>query len=304
MDTSSGKNDQCHTSQRTRCAITKLRFKKRNSLLYKSGVEYGDWCLNHVENCAHGCRFPCYAMMMAKRFGKIKSYADWLKPILVENSLELLDKEIPKYKKSIKFVHLCFSTDPFMVGYPEIERMTLKIIEKLNANGVKATVLTKGILPAVLTDTRKFSPENEYGITLVSLNEDFRKRFEPNTSPYADRLKALKKLSDAGFKTWISMEPYPTPNLDNTAEKEFGKLLNSVKFVNKIIFGKLNYNVESSLFADNKGFYDKRAREVTDFCSRYDIECHIKFGTQPVDNKKTSLLFKKAPVEACPLVCA
>ena len=65
---------------------------KRKSLLYKSGVEYADFCLNHVEGCSHGCKFPCYAFNMAKRFGKVQTYAEWIKPKLVENSLELLDK--------------------------------------------------------------------------------------------------------------------------------------------------------------------------------------------------------------------
>ena len=80
----------------------------RRSLLYKSGVEYADFCLNHVEGCAHGCKYPCYAMQMARRFGRVKTYKDWLKPKLVSNALELLDKEIPLYKGQIKFVHLCF----------------------------------------------------------------------------------------------------------------------------------------------------------------------------------------------------
>ena len=31
---------------------------KRKTLLYKSGVEYADYCLNHVEGCSHGCKFP------------------------------------------------------------------------------------------------------------------------------------------------------------------------------------------------------------------------------------------------------
>ncbi len=270
---------------------TKLRYKQRNSLLYKSGVEYGDWCLNHVENCAHGCRFPCYAMMMAKRFGKIRTYEDWLCPILVENSLELLDKEIPKYKKDIDFVHLCFSTDPFMCDYPEIHDMTLKIIEKLNQNGIKVTVLTKGILPVELTDLKKYSSKNEYGITLVSLNEEFRKKFEPNTSKYEERLQALKKLHQSGLKTWISMEPYPIPDLDK--KQDLQKLLEAVKFVDKIIFGKLNYNVESSRYEGGADFYQKCANEVIEFCKKNNIEYHIKFGTQTEDNIKTKKLFKK-----------
>ena len=120
-------------------------------------------------------------MMMAKRFGKAKTYEEWCDPKLVENSLEILDKEIPKLKNKIKSVQLCFTTDPFMYGYDEIKELSLKIIEKLNNNGIKCTALTKGILPIELA---KYSKENEYGITLVSLSEEFRKEMEPNTAPF------------------------------------------------------------------------------------------------------------------------
>ena len=148
---------------------------ERKSLLYKSDVEYADFCLNYVEGCSHGCNFPCYAFMLAKRFGKVKKYEDWIKPKLVENALELLDKEIPKYRGKINFVHLCFMTDPFMYGYKEVKDLTLKIIEKLNKNSIKCTVLTKGIYPKALTNN-KFDNLNEYGITLVSLNNKFKKK--------------------------------------------------------------------------------------------------------------------------------
>src|SRR3989338_465335 len=87
---------------------------KKKTLLYKSGVEYADFAINHALGCSHGCRFPCYAMMIAKRYGKVRNYNDWIKPKIVSNALELLDKEIPRYKNKIKFVHLSFMTDPFM----------------------------------------------------------------------------------------------------------------------------------------------------------------------------------------------
>ncbi|MCX7911219.1 MAG: radical SAM protein, partial [Endomicrobia bacterium] len=45
---------------------------ERKSLLYKTEVEYGDWTINHIIGCKHGCKFPCYAMMMAKKFGWVK----------------------------------------------------------------------------------------------------------------------------------------------------------------------------------------------------------------------------------------
>ena len=77
---------------------------KRKSMLYKTGVEYGDYTMNHVLGCSHGCQYPCYAMMIAKRYGRVKSYEDWCEPRLVENALELLDREILKLKDKIKII--------------------------------------------------------------------------------------------------------------------------------------------------------------------------------------------------------
>ena len=62
----------------------------RKTMLYQTGVEYGDYTMNHVQGCAHGCKFPCYAFLMKKRFGQIKNYEEWLEPCLVSNTLELL----------------------------------------------------------------------------------------------------------------------------------------------------------------------------------------------------------------------
>lgn len=266
---------------------------KRKSLLYKSGVEYADFCLNHVEGCSHGCLYPCYAYQMARRFGKIKSYSEWIKPKLVSNALELLDKEIQKYGDKINFVHLCFMTDPFMYKNKEIENMTLKIIEKLNKNNIRSTVLTKGVYPKALDNREKYGISNEYGITLVSLNEEFKKEYEPNSADYDERVKSLKYLHDKGLKTWVSIEPYPTPNIDS--KQDLPKLLDKVKFVDCIIFGKLNYNVVSSKFKENEEFYEKCASQVINFCRKNGMDYHIKCGTQEVYNKKTEALFNKKP---------
>ena len=179
-----------------------LKFMERKSMLYKTGVEYGDYTMNHVQGCSHGCKYPCYAFLMAKRFGKVHSYEEWCSPILVSNTLELLDKEIPHLKAKIQSVQLCFTTDPFMYGYHKITEMSLKAIQKLNANGIKCTALTKGLLPIELAN---LSRKNEYGITFVSLDETYRARMEPGAASYRERLNALKALHDAGCKTWVSI---------------------------------------------------------------------------------------------------
>ena len=245
----------------------------RKSMLYKTGVEYGDYTLNFVQGCAHGCKYPCYAFLLKKRFGQIKSYEEWLKPYLVLNTLEILDREIPRLKDKIKSVQLCFTTDPFMVGYPEIEKMSLDVIKKLNTAGIMCTVLTKGILPIGLA---KYSRKNEYGITLISLDEEYRKKMEPGATPYADRLKALKNLHDKGCKTWVSVEPYPTPNL---IDQDLKKILKATSFVDKIIFGRTNYNREVSAYIQHKAFYNECATQVMQFCKKEGISYHIKDRT-------------------------
>ena len=245
----------------------------RKSMLYKTGVEYGDFTMNHALGCSHGCKFPCYAFLMKKRFGQVKTYDEWIEPKIVSNTLELLDREIPRLKDKIKSVHLCFSTDPFMYGVDEICDLSIAAIRKLNDANIKCTVLTKGVLPIELADLSK---ANEYGITLVSLDEDFRARYEPHAAPYAERIQALKLLHERGCKTWVSMEPYPTPNL---IEQKLSDVLDAVSFVDKIIFGRTNYSREVSAYVEHKVFYNACAVEVVNFCEARNINYHIKAGT-------------------------
>lgn len=250
---------------------------QRKSMLYQTGVEYGDYTMNHVLGCAHGCNYPCYAYLQKKRFKQVKDYANWCEPYLVSNTIELLTKEIPRYKRKIKSVHLCFTTDPFMYEYDEVIEMSLNAIELLNKHGIKCTVLTKGILPLELANKLRYPAENEYGITLVSLNEAFRKKMEPNTSQFEDRINALKKLSDLGCKTWVSMEPYPTPNI---CKQDLSIILERISFVDKIIFGRMNYNSDVRKgYPDHKNFYNEVAKEVVSFCEKKGIDYHIKKKT-------------------------
>ncbi|NLE04243.1 MAG: radical SAM protein [Crenarchaeota archaeon] len=245
----------------------------RKTMLYKTGVEYGDYTMNHVQGCAHGCKYPCYAFLQKKRFGQIATYEEWLEPYLVSNTLEILDREIPRLKAKIKSVQLCFTTDPFMYGYDDIKQMTLAAIKKLNAAGIKCTVLTKGLLP---TELAECSNDNEYGITLVSLDEGYRERIEPGAAPYVQRLASLRVLHEAGFKTWVSIEPYSTPNI---ITQDINKILEAVSFTDKIIFGRTNYSKDITAYKQHKQFYNEQVAVVIKFCEDRNIYYHIKEGT-------------------------
>jgi DNA repair photolyase len=260
----------------------------RKSLLYQSGVDYGNYAINHIQGCSHGCRYPCYEALNKIRRKEMASFEEWMQPKIVENSLELLDKEIPRLKDRIKTVHLCFATDPFMYGQPEVEDLTLKIITKLNEACIKCVVLTKGILPKDLA-IGEYSLENEYGITLVSLDSEFQKKFEPGAVSLDRRIESLKYLHDQGLRTWVSIEPYPTPNI---IIQDLSELLEEIKFVDKIVFGAWNYSPLASVYEGRQEFYLDCVKELKEFCEKNKIEPHVKIKGKEFDEFRNAGIFQ------------
>ena len=72
------------------------------------------------------------------------------------------------------------------------------------------------------------------------------------------------------------MEPYPTPNL---VRQNIDKILETVSFTDRIIFGRTNYSKEVSSFSAHKDFYNQCANRVVEFCNEHGIAYHIKDGT-------------------------
>lgn len=238
---------------------------RRRSLIYRSGL--GFWAINPAQGCSHGCRYPCYAYQLASRYHRVRDMAEWCCPRLVDNALELLDGELARPNLRFDTIHLCLTTDPFMVGHPRVGALSLRIIERLNARGVRASVLTKGVLPASLGE-RPFRRDNTLGISLVSLDEGFRQRFEPGAAPYAERIAALRALHEAGCRTLVHIEPYPTPNI---VQQDLRPLLESVAFVDELYFGGWNYSPLPARTPDRRAFYREQARVVRSFCHEHRI---------------------------------
>ena len=242
----------------------------RKSLLYKSGL--GFYCINHVQGCRHGCRYPCYAYMMAHTHGRVNTYNEWCSPKLVANSIELLEKELGRMRVKPDYIHLCLTTDPFMNGYPEVSEMSLKLIALINSHGIRCSVLTKGRLPVELSDRERFFADNLLGISLISLNEEFRKRWEPETVSFSERINALRSLHSRGCHTLVHIEPYPTPNI---VMQNIEDILKSVEFADQIFFSGWNYNPLVKQYLRYREFYRDNASLVQRFCREHDIQCDL-----------------------------
>lgn len=245
---------------------------QRKTLLYRSGL--GFWCINHVLGCSHGCRYPCYAYLLARRHGRTRNELEWRRPKVVANAVELLESELEKmkYRTRLERVQLCLTTDPFMVGHPEVASLSLALIERLNAHRVGASVLTKGLLPVELASAPFDRRRNTFGISLVSLDESFRRRFEPGAAPYRDRIAALERLHAAGCRTLVHIEPYPTPAI---VQQDVEALLEAVAFVDELYFGGWNYSRLPGTDAERASFYRSQACLVRAFCECRGIRASV-----------------------------
>ena len=99
---------------------------------------------------------------------------------------------------------------------------------------------------------------------------------EPGAASYTERLAALRALHDAGCRTWVSIEPYPTPNM---IEQDLNEILEAVAFTDRIIFGRTNYSKMANAYEGHKHFYNVCATEVITFCQEHGIDYHIKEKT-------------------------
>ena len=69
------------------------------------------------------------------------------------------------------------------------------------------------------------------------------------------------------------------PNIMDIIKQNLTEILEKVSFVDKIVFGRWNYNALTSYSKDYKTFYNDCAYEVIRFCKKRGVEYHIKDGT-------------------------
>lgn len=170
--------------------------------------EYSYWACNFFTGCSNGCDY-CYCKkgILAKAMGGDV-------PILKkcfkneEHALEVFAKELeanlPEIQKHGLF--FSFTTDPMI---DETYSLTLLATDMCVKHKVPVKVLTKSVkhTSAFIHYLQNWGESDSVkyiaiGFTLTGCDER-----EPNASTNAERIEAMRKLHDAGFKTWASIEP-------------------------------------------------------------------------------------------------
>jgi hypothetical protein len=237
------------------------------SVLRQSGTGF-EWCINHYDGCSHGCKY-CYGMTIRR-----KKYEDWLKVKPRKDVIPSLEKDIKKLTKNsvtIKDIFLGSITDSYQ-PMEYTNKLTRQIIEVLKQNELPFTILTKNDLVLRDIDLFKHYKLCRIGVTITSLDEDFRKALEPFSANNERRTKVLKTLKDAGVSTYLSCEPiFPVKEADPISIVK--KLRNVVDLFE---FGKWSkyrtLGIPDYYYADySDEYYGRMFKEIIAYCDEQKI---------------------------------
>lgn len=184
-------------------------------------AEYAKWACNFYIGCSNGCTY-CYLKKgigcktlggnkptLKKCFSKGGRYkfdrSIWIDGedfALSVFGFELEENLIELQKNGLFF---SFTTDPLL---PETIGLTFEAIEMCIENQIPVYVLTKTVTDEFDNFYLNFSIEEAinskiaFGFTLTGHDE-----LEPHASKNMERIEAMRKLHNAGFKTFASIEP-------------------------------------------------------------------------------------------------
>ena len=202
--------------------------------------EYSPLAMNIWNGCDHGCTY-CFNNRDGREFSdKPKPLPSLIERLKAQLSVDRIGKQ----------VFLTFSGDPYCHAEMDKE-VTKSVLETLHAWNVPVAILTKGG-HRCLRDIDLFKKFNniKVGATIVFIDEDNRKNWEPNATTFKERIEVLEILHNKGIQTWLSLEPVIDP------EQTYEIIRETFKFVDGYRVGKLNYHPEADAVDWKKFTYE------------------------------------------------
>jgi DNA repair photolyase len=166
------------------------------------------WALNPYRGCTHACEY-CYARKYQSHL-ELGAGDDFSSLIFVKENLpEVLTRELTRGGWSREHVAVGTATDPYQ---PIEGRMTItrRCLEALQQSGTPFSIVTKG--PMVVRDVDVLSQASRGAgcsvfVSVPTVNEAAWASLEPGTAPPAQRLRAVRTLTDAGIEAGVLMMP-------------------------------------------------------------------------------------------------
>jgi DNA repair photolyase len=189
----------------------------RSALNRVLGMPFG-WSLNPYMGCAHRCTF-CYVRAFERRADR-PSDDRYGRSIRVKvNVVEVLRRELARKRWAHEGVVIGAATDPYQPAEGRY-RLTRGCIEALSAVRNPLSIITRG--PLIVRDVDVLSEaarraEVSVTFSIPTLDPTIWRSTEPATAPPRQRLRALRRLVDAGISAGVGMAPI-LPGLSDRPE--------------------------------------------------------------------------------------
>jgi DNA repair photolyase len=190
----------------------------RGALNRVKGMAFS-WSLNPYTGCAHRCTF-CYVRAFERRADR-PSGESYGRVIRVKtNVADVLRRELARRSWARESVVIGAATDPYQPCEGRY-RLTRACIEAFAEAANPFSIITRG--PMIVRDidvltvaARKTSVSVTFSIPTI--DQEVWRRTEPDTAPPEQRLRALRRLVDAGIKAGVGMAPI-LPGLSDRPEQ-------------------------------------------------------------------------------------
>src|SRR5689334_12985737 len=189
----------------------------RNALNRVRGMPFA-WSLNPYMGCVHRCTF-CYVRAFEARADRPWDDRYGASIRVKTNIAEKLRRELARPSWEREGVVIGAATDPYQPAEGRY-RLTRACIEVFRDAWNPFSIITRG--PLIIRDVEllaEAASRAEVSVTfsIPTLDHEIWLRTEPGTAPPRQRLRALKRLVDAGVKAGVGMAPI-LPGLSDKPE--------------------------------------------------------------------------------------
>lgn len=179
----------------------------RSALNRVQGMPF-NWTLNPYRGCTHGCHY-CFARRYQTQF-ELGPGDEFSSLIFVKvNFADVLRRELDKPSWTRDQVALGTATDPYqpIEGHYKLSRRSL---EALAAARTPVGIVTKG--PMIVRDIDVLQSLSRVAactvyLSVPTVDEDAWRVLEPGTAHPLQRLRAVRRLCDAGIRAGVLMAP-------------------------------------------------------------------------------------------------
>jgi DNA repair photolyase len=179
----------------------------RSALNAVRGMSF-KWSLNPYMGCVHRCTF-CYVRHFERRADRPSDERYGTSIRVKINIAEVLRKELARPSWACEHVAIGAATDPYQPAEGRY-RLTRACLEELAAASNPLSIITRG--PMIVRDLdvlQDAARRAKVSVTfsVPTLDEEIWRKTEPSTAHPRQRMRAAKRLIDAGIKVGIGMAP-------------------------------------------------------------------------------------------------